>query len=185
MPSFATVAELGSWLQRDLIADAARAQLLLDSATDAVKAEVDQVLEAIADEVITLDGNGETILFLPELPVTDVAQIEVAGQVLLPDVGFTWNRLGVVRKLSGNWGYKQSSIEVTYDHGQTPVPPIAKVVVLEAAARAFVNPTGAAREDIGEGYTVSHAQVAFNQGAQIHLTDVERRMLDPLRVPAV
>ncbi len=179
MVSFATVAELGSYLDRDLLAEAARAQLLLDSATDVIKSETGQVIGRVDNDIVVLNGDGEEAVYLPERPVTALLEVKVNDVVVAVDK-YQWTREGTLTKTNDRWPTTRQSIAVRYNHGFDPIPAIVKGVCLQAAARAYTNPAGHTSETIGP-QTQNYSKVDSRAGASIHLLEEEKRMLDPYR----
>lgn len=176
-PSWPTVSELEMFLQEEIPADKIdTAQLLLDLAKGAIQDEVGQVIGLVGSDTIEFFGGSRTELLLPEIPVRDVVSLTEDGTLLAVD-DYSWDRAGILRRPSGRWS---KPLVIEYSHGYDAVPAAVRAVCLQAAARAYINPTGLPRENLGS-YGVSYPQVGFNQGAVIHLTDAEKRMLDPVR----
>lgn len=180
--SFAAVEELSAYLQRKFTeTEWEAAELVLNGVTDAIKRDVHQTLELVEEDVITRPGKGTDAILLPELPVVQVRSVLLDGSALTADEDFVVEYSpGIIRRLGGIWS-KASRIEISYDHGYENIPPSLKNVCMAVAARALLNPEGLAREGIGS-YNVSYPQAAFNAGATIHLTEPDRRLLDPFRV---
>lgn len=162
MPLY-SLEEFASYVQSDV--DTATATLLRDLALGALQAELGQVLTVVEDDVIEVAPDGWTLV-LPELPVAAVSEVvDLATSDVV--TGWTLNRGGVL-----GLPYLYARVQVTYSHGYNAFPLAFKKVALQAAGRAYVNPTGEKSETIG-GIAVSHGE--------IELTDAERRLLDAYR----
>jgi hypothetical protein len=151
-----------------------RAELVLDMASAAVRAAA-KSLDATIDgtsETVTLDAAGTVRLVLPSWPVTAVASVVVEG-VTLPASEYEWTRMGVLKRVYGVWPLKLASVAVTFTHGYTSLPAAVadalKSVTLAVAARAWSNPSGLVRMQIGS-YSEQHATTS-DGGA---LTEQER-----------
>ncbi|MDX2802381.1 hypothetical protein [Streptomyces scabiei] len=167
LPSLATVAELETWLQ---VAPGAApqdaAQLALDVASRLVRGEArcpftkrtSTASLAIVDGAITPAG-----------PVISVTSVTVAGEELtssqwdLEDgiVSLTWDALRDCPRRA----------TVVWEHGYDPVPADVKGIVLDAVARAIVNPRYLRQESTGqrsltfatESFTVSLSQLEVDK----------------------
>lgn len=81
-----------------------------------------QVLELVADDVITFDvAEGQSRLFLPELPVVSVASVVDRGDTLTAgsDEDYQLGANGILYRRSGRgyWTPGIQSVTVTYTHG--------------------------------------------------------------------
>lgn len=186
--AFATLPDLEAFLGEDF--DPARAdlgELALDLATAGIRTFTGQHIEAVADDSVTLDGNDRSVLFLPELPVTDVASVTVDGTVLAFVAGqydYTWTEGGVVTRRWGTWGSTPRSIVVVYSHGYATVPDDIRSVCLSVAARGMSNPLGLRSESVGS-YSYSVAVPATGVPTGLSLNDAEQDMLRSYRVPVL
>lgn len=178
-PSFAEVSELNDFVNTDVPEGTAR--LLLELVTAEVQGYTGQTISAVTGDVVTLLPVGETVLFLPELPVTAVATVVVDGTALVVTDDYMWTPAGVLTRRSNNWGVIPSSVVVTYSHGYAEIPGDIKLVCLQAAARALENPSGAVSEQVDGDYAVTYPHVAASAGAQLHLLEDERRVLNRYR----
>jgi len=154
---FATAADLATFLQRDLsAAETATATLLLNLASDAIRAETNQSIALVPGDVATLFGNWSPRLVLPERPVIAVIAVSINGIALVADVDYWWP--GKYRLIRGarpsgssthdigrgdDWGGPDMAVVVTYSHGFAVIPDVVRAVCLSAARRSMVNPDGA------------------------------------------
>lgn len=174
MARFASIADLASYLGETIAADDARAGLLLDLASGAVQAYTGQLLEAVANDTVTLDANGSRLILLPEVPVTAVVSVAQDGQSALAATAYEWRRDGVLWPAGGaTWGRE---VVVTYSHGFAVIPDVIRGVVLALAGRMWSNPTGAVSESIGT-YSITNARTVA-----LELTGVEQAVLDRFRL---
>lgn len=196
MTAFAQPEELASFLQRDV--DTATAELLLDMASDAIREDVDQQIDRVDGDQVTLDPPvRSSALLLPELPVADVTSLTVAGVVLVDGVDYTWGPAGIIRRFGTaltagdltidgwTWGSAAQSIDVTYSHGYAVGSrqlKTCRTVCLQAAARAYVNPDQVLSASTTIGQTSKSRTYGGNSTTgRIELTEYERRQLDRLR----
>lgn len=172
---FATVEDLATFLGTDFsAAESATATQNLEIATQVIKDYTGQVLEAEAADAITLDGNGESLLQLPEAPVTAVTSVTLNGILLTEATDYAWYASGLLEKLHGGWGSKWQSIDVVYSHGYAAIPDAVKGVCLAMAGRLMERPVPIEEESIG-AYSVS-----YSAGAE-QLSDEEKHSLSSYR----
>lgn len=97
-----------------------------------------RALDAAANVVETLDGDGGVLLWLADYPVTAVASVTVGGAPLA-SAGYEWSADGRLRHLSGSWTRGVRNIVVTYSHAAAARVDLAKGIVLAAAHRAVTD----------------------------------------------
>lgn len=180
--SFATVAELGNWLDRDLSSKTDEAQLALDVATAQIQAYTRQTIEEVADDTVQLKGTWRHVLELPERPVTSVSSVTVDGeaQTLTDDYVVVRNELRRPNAEYHNWQVPSSDfypftktgwggpsviVEVVYTHGYSTIPDDIKGVCLALAGKAFGNPQDARSEQIDD------YRIEYSRRAQSALSD--------------
>jgi len=180
MAAFATVSDFATFLQRDLsAADTATADMLLDSATQAIKDEVGQTIEVVT-ETVTMYGDGRELLLLPQVPVTAVSAVTVAGVTWVNNTNYIWERSGILaalidtQGLLGAWTWRKPVV-VTYTHGYTPIPKSLQSLCLSLAARAMANPFSAVQVSVGNTST------SYSDAPAMMMTEYEKRMLDRYR----
>lgn len=163
MVAFATPSDLATYLQRDLsAAETATAELLLDMATAAIQDYTGQTISAVVGDTITLDPPTGWRLFLPQLPVTAVTSITVAGTLLstvTPDY-YWYDDTGIVQFSGRWWSSTPQSVVVVYSHGYATIPDAVRGVCLEMAAAMLDgagtgDASGISSESIGN-YSVSY-----------------------------
>jgi len=148
--SFASVDDLALHLRTDLSAEQrAQALVLLDRVTALIRSEADQVIDLVTDDVITLYASGTRLHLLPERPVTAVSSITETGNPtpLTLATHYDWSRDGILRRLAGTRWLRD--ITVTYSHGYAAPPADLRTICVNAAARAWRNPTGMTSEQMG------------------------------------
>ena len=185
MTAFATAEDLASYLQLNTV-DRYTAELLLELASDAVRAVVGQSVDVVTSTEV-YDGldHGHPwagTIFLRQVPVVAVSAV-VSDGVPVPAADYEWSTRGSITRLSGAFSAAQSGIAVTYTHGwdaDTRQWRQARAVALQAAARAYVNPYQLDSLTVG---SVSRSWPKDNEGrsGRLELTTFERRSLDDLR----
>jgi len=139
MANFAVVEDIESFLQIDIttavqIASANRA---LTEASVAIRNYTRQFLERVDNEVITLDSNGGTRLFLPELPVLEVTEVIEDGETLIEDDDYKLGQHGILHRVDQKWSEGIQNITITYSHGYDVIPDDVVAVCTRAASRAY------------------------------------------------
>lgn len=168
---WATPEELQTHLRLPSI-DATQAAAVISAAETVIRADLDQTIDAVAADEVTLVGNGRTVINLPEMPVTAVISVTEDGTLLADGTDYRVNRYGVLTRLCGCWPV-DVDVDVVYDHGYAVLPAILKQVCLQVAGRAWVRPsTGLAAESLGDrSVTYDKDRTGEN------LSDYERRLL--------
>lgn len=203
MAAFATPTELASLVQRDV--DTSTATLLLDLASTAIRNELHTDVDA-GTTTETLDGTGMPWVFLSQYPVTALSSCTEDGTALVEDQQFIWRKSGAVGRLGGvsgpwifnmppfwiapadwppgltpgMWTSRPRSIVISYSHGWATSSrqwQTARLVCLQAAARAYVNPEQVIRSDVGMVKTFHDIKIA----GRLELSEYEQHQLDPLR----
>lgn len=145
--AFATTGDLSSLLEIDFdVAEAARAQLLLDLVSGEVKTFCDVAFEQTS-RTIELAGTWSARLELPGPPVTSVSTVTLDGDSV---TDYRLVRGVLVR--DSHWGGPNRVVTVTYTHGLTAVPDTVRAVVLRASARAWANPEQRESVQLESGY---------------------------------
>jgi hypothetical protein len=185
MAAFATAEDLASFLQVPTV-DRYSAELALDLASDAVRAEVNQDID-VATTTEVHDGLPVThawadTVFLRQVPVTAVSAV-ISDGLLVPPSQYEWSAYGVIHRFSLPFSNLSSGITVTYTHGWAPTTRqfrLARVITLQVAARCYVNPS---QLDVLTVGSISRSWPKENDGrtGRVELTRYEQRRLDPLR----
>lgn len=179
MAQYATAADLATLLNVTFDgADTDRAMLLLELVSDEIQANCHQQLTQLVDDVVTLPGNWSGELLLPGPPVTTVTTVTMDGDATS---GWTllnnrlWRTSPVEwvgnRTFAGYWGGPETAVQVTYTHGHTTVPDVARATALRAAARAWNNPQQSTQMSLGAW------QESMVRLAGTWLTDGDRTVL--------
>lgn len=140
-------------------ADRGQAEQALRWASARFRGDVRHPVNHVTDDVVWLDGTGTRTVLLPAAPVTDVASVEVNGEVISD---FEWSETGVLRR-QGCWPDQLRSIKVTYSHGYDPIPDDIADVVLAHARYAYETIPGLSSMQVG-GQTMSWSAAAFDAG---------------------
>lgn len=189
LPSLASVADLAVMLGRTLTpAQEAQAQALLDQASSVVRAYVRlDISRATTTDVFTMrradplrHGCGGVVT-LPQRPVVAVTAVEVDGAAV-QDWWLEGDQL-LVRAWS--WAqppavHQPPQVDVTYTHGWDPVPGDLAAIVLQAANRVIVNPSGIRSETVG-GISTTYLIPATGENLGVLLSRTEMRVLDRYR----
>lgn len=118
----------------------ARIAKLIERASAEFRGDTEQQISLVENDTVTLDGDGSTVLLLPELPVHAVTAVVVDGEPLTEDeLKGIWSRRGILRRTDRctRWPRAGQAIEVTYTHGWDPIPgDIVDVIVQRVLDRA-------------------------------------------------
>jgi len=158
------------------------AQVWLDQATALLQALTGQQLLPATDERVLLDSPGGNVLLLPEVPVTDVAQVRVKG-VDYTGGEYEWSTDGMVRVVGAcaSWPRGYQAVEVTYSHGFDPIPADLALAAATLACRLARTsggdaPTGAVTFEAVGAYQVRYSEAG--------LSSIESAVIGRYRVPA-
>lgn len=179
---FATADDLRLFLRRSSI-DTPEADLALLMAAETIRAELDQQIDHVDNDLFVAGPGTGRVLLLPQLPVTAVNRVVEYGVELLDGEGYTWSHAGTLTRLGGAWPVEPRTVSVTYSHGYLPteIPAVLRTVSVQVAARAFVNPEGATQISIGDASRSYAASSGQAPSGRLQLTDYERRLLRGLR----
>jgi len=169
---FITVEQLGGYLRQTLSEDDELIILALDAACQVCRDVAEQDFEFVADEDIKINGTGTNILLLPQLPVTDVAQVLDSNGNVVDTDDYVWTEDGELLKSSclTTWWEGNQNFTVTYSHGYEEVPSSVQLVACALAARIYDQGI-VSQETIG-GYVILYGQ---SEGG---LTKLERAILE-------
>ena len=158
--------------------------------------------EVVTDAVVTLDGNGTALAFLPSLHVTDVSAISIDlsdGSPYAAQIGegldVAWSENGTLRwlgsSLSGLGGFTEGTgnVSVTYSGGYAEVPPDL-AAVLASLSKRMPTIDGAVSKRIGSAaitYASQNATGHFGSQsiAEGGLLLVEQMVFDRYRIVKV
>ena len=164
----ATPPDLASLLQRDLnTMDPASLTLVLEISTGFVQAAAEQRLVEVVNDQVTVYGDSDRLLRLPERPVMAVTSVTYQGSALTQGTASgTWRLAhhGIWRDCgwpATDW-CAPSPVDVVYSHGypdgHQKLQP-ARGSTLSLARTPFINPDGTVREQIDD-YAVAYEAVA-------------------------
>jgi hypothetical protein len=139
MANFAEVADIEAFLQVDISTDAqiAAAERALTEVTAAIRNYIDQYIELVSAEEITLDSIGGVRLFLPELPVVSVASVIEDEETLIVDDDYKLGQFGILHRVGRKWAKGIQIVTITYTHGYADIPDDIIAVATRAASRAY------------------------------------------------
>ena len=109
----------------------------ITEATAAIRNYCHQYIEWVADDEITLDCAGGTRLFLPELPVTEVAEVIEDEEVLTEDDDYKLGQHGILHRVDCDWKAGIQIVTITYPHGYATIPDDIVGVATRAASRVY------------------------------------------------
>jgi hypothetical protein len=113
---FVTLEELSRFVDRD-VEFSLNAELMLESACQAVRDFCDQELDYTEDDAITIYvGHNVEILRLPELPIVEVSEVFVNDEDPMDPDDYEV-RTGGIARVSGLLWAQGSRVHVTYSHG--------------------------------------------------------------------
>lgn len=136
---FCSLDDLADFLQLT-ISNPGPALRAIEGATAAIQNHCHQQLIVVANDVVTLRTRGQSLLILPEQPVTAVASIVENGVALVNDVDYNWGSDGIVERWNSAWRWgatSPGSVVVTYSHGYATIPQIIREVCIRSASRAY------------------------------------------------
>ena len=136
----------------------------LGAASSRFRGAVRHYVSLVADDTVTLDGNGKESLLLPAAPVTAVASVELDGEALAEGTDYEWSADGFLRRVGGCWPDRLRCVDVVWSHGYEPIPEdVSEVVADQARAQYAVRPGLTSM-------TVGGQSVAFGAQASIGVT---------------
>jgi len=164
MVQYATAAELASYLQQDV--DTSTATLLLQLASAEFDNEADTTFTPTTvthSEV----GNGSRVLIPPFKPIISINAVRI-NNVTVTDYTVVTSRIWYAKLYRNNgfgywlnlqdWiGFPPQNVEVDLTYGYATPPDDVKASVLETAAQAYHQPTGAVIAEAIDDYKVSYA----------------------------
>lgn len=212
LSNFATTDDVAALLQRDLTAqELVWSNRLLTQASDVVRRYTRQTLNFVAGDTVTLPGNWDNILTLPQRPITAVNSVLINGSA--PTSYSVWKTLDDVLYIStgayqpdfgvllwgGNalwgpagsnsgpqatgatWQGPAANITINYDHGYTSIPGDIVNVTAGLVAMAVASPVGVEQEKVG-GYQVKYSR---SETGAMRLTDSDKEALNFYRKRAI
>lgn len=194
MVALATPSDLAVYTQLPIDDSDASALALLDMASDQVRDYLQQQIDYVVDDVVTLDPvltSTTALVILPEMPVSSVSLVEYSL-----DGGTTWataqknsyntpgdyivsREQGIVQSVmfpSITWPRDPDSWRITYTHGFQVLPNTIKMIVLEQAGQQYATPVGIDQERTGM------RQVKY---APRPLSEVQMKALSRYKYPRV
>lgn len=178
MAALADTTDLAGYLGVDgftTFAEAAQAELALESASAVVRERTGQQFTTATGDVVTFrSGLCDEWLILPQRPVTAVTSVKV-NQIPVTDYTLVGDRLWRYQGWADiPFGTGPQTVEVTYDHGSDIVPELVKGAVLAVAAETITNPAGLAGETIDD-YTWRRSEGGGESATEQLLKLVDRR----------
>ncbi|MEG8275772.1 hypothetical protein [Streptomyces sp. AHA2] len=189
LPPLATVADLATLLGRTFTpGQELQAQALLDQASSVVRSYVRQdITRATTTDTFTMRRADAVlhrcagVVTLPQRPVVDIDTVLIDGTATQD----WWQDGNDLLLRSWTWdrppaAHRPPQVTVTYTHGFDEVPGDIKAIVLQAANRVIVNPSGIRSETVG-GESVTYLIPAVGEYLGVLLSRTEQRVLDRYR----
>ena len=138
MSQFCSQTDIEALLQIDLTGHEAAASAAIAQASAYIQAYTDQVLEEVDDDEAVFDGPArDRRLFLPQLPVTEIAEVVEDDEVLTVDDDYKLGAHGLLWRIGAYWASGIQNISVTYKHGYATIPADIAAVCARVAARIY------------------------------------------------
>ncbi len=188
MTDLFTLAELASYLQRDL--DTASATLAQQGAQELIRGYVQQNLTSQSYTSVLLPIQAHRNywgVLLPQRPVTAVSSLIVNGTTYTLGTNYAWDGVSPWLLLADKTYttaqfYDDPVATVTYTAGYATVPGDLKIVALSIAARTYDNPRGLRMESIDDySYTRGGNDDTM---AGVGILATEKTVLDRYRIRA-
>jgi hypothetical protein len=150
--------ELATWL--GVPADDPKLLAALRAATRRFRGAVGHDVDLVADDDVTLDGNGRESLLLPVWPTTDVASVMLDDELLVDGTDYSWSEAGVLRRLGGSvWPDRLRCVKAVYTHGWGSIPGDIQEAVIDQARTTFTVVPGVQSRAVG-GQSVTFGATA-------------------------
>lgn len=189
LPSLATVADLATLLGRTFTPEQElQAQALLDQASSIVRAYVRQdITRATTTDTFTMRRADPVLhrcsgmVTLPQRPIVDIDTVAINGT----ETSDWWQDGNDLLLRSWAWdhppaAHRAPQVTVTYTHGWDEIPGDIQAIVLQAANRVIVNPSGIRSETVG-GESVTYLIPAAGEYLGVLLSRTEQKVLDRYR----
>ncbi len=196
MADLCTIADVAAFLQITIAAGSTAATRAITEASAAIRNYCHQTIDEAEDDEYAFDiGDNVTKLFLPELPVTEVASVVENGVTLTATTDYKLGNHGILHRIGNYWYPGVQTVTVTYTHGRATIPDDVKAVCVRAAARSYQAGLSAAQlsgvsgvqaQSIGDysvqfGSQTSGSDGMLGASAAPILLPSEKRMLDRYR----
>lgn len=148
-----------------------------DAACRAVRTYCGWHVAPSVTQTLVLDGPGGSLLMLPSLLVTDVAEVKNAGTVVADP---EWSAAGMVR--AHRWTTRFRGVEVTLTHGYEECPEDVLAVLTHMAEQSkALKQTGPAGMQVAGPFTMQVSAAAL--AGAVGLSGQHRGVLDKYRLP--
>ncbi|MER7813657.1 mobile element protein [Streptomyces sp. NPDC006798] len=149
----------------------------LRAATRRFRGAVGHRVTLVADDPVTLDGNGRESILLPVWPTTAVVSVRLDGALLADGTDYAWSHDGMLRRLGcGVWPVRLRCLAVVYSHGWAEVPEDITEAVLDQARIMDAVKPGIQSKAVGG------QSVTFGAQAAIGVTDQWTKAVDRHKV---
>ncbi|MDZ4346860.1 MAG: hypothetical protein U1E51_30985 [Candidatus Binatia bacterium] len=146
--AFCTITDIANFLQVAITEGNASTTRAITEASAAIQNYCKQTIEEVIDDEITLDiVDGQAKIFLPELPVYDVAEVVEDEETLVVDDDYKLGQHGILHRIDAQWTSGIQIVTITYSHGYDTgaveysgalvLPEDIKSVCVRMAARSY------------------------------------------------
>jgi hypothetical protein len=118
MTPFISLADLAAYLRKTIESDDLLAIAAADAACQAVRDYINQDLNLVRHDTITVNGNGRKELLLPQLPVLEVHEIQVSDEIVA-DTDWVLGAHGILYRVETPyvWQSGVGNIDIEYTRG--------------------------------------------------------------------
>jgi hypothetical protein len=136
---FCTVSDVEDFLQIEITEpeQLASVERAIREVSEVIRNYCNQQIDFVVDDEITLDGQGGSKLYLPELPVLSIKSIEEDGDKLTQATDFILGQWGIVHRLGSRWAAGVQNITIIYTHGYQVIPQDIVGVATRSSSRAY------------------------------------------------
>lgn len=180
MASFVNVAEYMAYAD---ISNVLQAEIDLDAACDEIRDYLNQTIDLVTGDVITLYGTDSRAMLLPELPIVAVTSVILAATVSSPAVAvtdYTVDQYGILWRDAPYFWPRGNKYTVTYSHGYAPVnvPSLLKVAAFKLARLGSTG--GTVKQESTGPFSVTYESA---ESQDTILGNLERRIVKRVPVP--
>lgn len=137
---FISLEDLGFYVKQDLSASEL-AIMMIDASCQLIRDEINQFINYVEDDEVTLDGNDRSLLILLEHPIVEVTEVLVDDVVMDPANYRVVNERTMLERVDGDVWFSDTKVTITYSHGwaiiEAEVDPLAGIDRVPSSIRAI------------------------------------------------